>query len=342
VPVGSGLVYAVIVALWAGVLVPMWLRRHDAETESRSVDRFSSAMKILSRRPNARTTSRENQLLGVPEASEQSAQSAFIKPTKRPVQLPAPELLISRAAPRTAPQTPRERSVARTVASHDRRRKTLYGLAAVVLFASLGFAVGLFPGWVPLVAFVAGGGFIAMMMVQGSAQQRQRESQRRAQLRDTQRERSAEVPNVRRDRVGSAQTPQIRTDRAATARAQGVRESEQVGWDPTPIPVPRYVTAPPATMVPRELDRRHEGGWSAQGMLDHVAESRAAEVEDLRELDAPVAEDVWSRATAGAPDRDAIFDRELFDSDFDDSSAERLAQDDADSYRPRRRRAVNE
>ena len=340
-PVGSGLVYAVIVALWAGVLVPMWLRRHDAETESRSVDRFSSAMKILSRRPTARTTSRENQLLGVPEASEQSAQSSFIKPTKRSVQLPAPELLISRAAPRTPSQAPRERSVERAGASHNRRRKTLYGLAAVVLFAALGFAVGLFPGWVPLLAFIAGGGFIALMMVQASAQQRQRESQRRAQLRATQRERSVEAPNVRRDRVGSTQTPQIRTDRAATARAQGVRESEQVGWDPTPIPIPRYVTAPPATMVPREIDRRHEGGWSAQGMLDHVAETRAAEVEDLRELDAPVAEDVWSRATAGAPDRDAIFDREMFAADFDSTTAEQLVEEDARRYSPRRR-AVNE
>ena len=340
-PVGSGLVYAVIVALWAGVLVPMWLRRHDAETESRSVDRFSSAMKILSRRPSSRTTSRENQLLGVPEASEQSAQSAFIKPTKRPVQLPAPELLISRAAPRTAPPTPRERSGERVGALHARRRKTLYGLAASVFFASLGFAVGLFPGWVPLLAFVAGGSFIALMVVQASAQQRQRESQRRAQLRDTQRERSVEAPNVRRDGVGSTQTARIRTDRAATARAQGVRESEQVGWDPTPIPVPRYVTAPPATMVPREIDRRHAGGWSAQGMLDHVAETRAAEAEDLRELDAPVTEDVWSRATAGAPDRDAIFDREMFAADFDSTTAEQLVEEDARRYSPRRR-AVNE
>ena len=338
---GSGLVYAVIVALWAGVLVPMWLRRHDAETESRSVDRFSSAMKILSRRPSSRTTSRENQLLGVPEASEQSAQSAFIKPTKRPVQLPAPELLISRVAPHTSPQGPRERSVKRAGASHNRRRKTLYGLSAVVLFTALGFAVGLLPGWVPLLAFVAGGSFIALIVVQASAQQRQRESQRRAQLRDTQRERSVEAPNVRRDGVGSTQTARIRTDRAATARAQGVRESEQVGWDPTPIPVPRYVTAPPATMVPREIDRRHEGGWSAQGMLDHVAETRAAEAEDLRELDAPVAEDVWSRATAGAPDRDAIFDREMFAADFDSTTAEQLVEEDARRYSPRRR-AVNE
>src|SRR3954463_11690600 len=39
--------------MWAVVLVPMWLRRHDANTESRSVDRFSTAMRVLSRRSSA-------------------------------------------------------------------------------------------------------------------------------------------------------------------------------------------------------------------------------------------------------------------------------------------------
>jgi uncharacterized membrane protein len=46
----SAVIYAAIVVMWAVVLVPMWLRRHDAATESRSVDRFSTAMRILSRR----------------------------------------------------------------------------------------------------------------------------------------------------------------------------------------------------------------------------------------------------------------------------------------------------
>src|SRR5947208_5579655 len=49
--VGSSLIYVAIVAMWAGLLIPMWLRRHEQETEVRSVDRFSTAMRILSRRP---------------------------------------------------------------------------------------------------------------------------------------------------------------------------------------------------------------------------------------------------------------------------------------------------
>jgi hypothetical protein len=38
-----------LVLMWAVVLVPMWLRRHDEVEESRSVDRFTAAMHTLSR-----------------------------------------------------------------------------------------------------------------------------------------------------------------------------------------------------------------------------------------------------------------------------------------------------
>jgi hypothetical protein len=46
-----------LVLMWAVVLVPMWLRRHDEVDQSRSVDKFSAAMHTLSRgedRPAAR------------------------------------------------------------------------------------------------------------------------------------------------------------------------------------------------------------------------------------------------------------------------------------------------
>lgn len=43
----TGLIYVVIIALWAAVLIPIWLRRHDQISEVRSTARFSSAMKTL-------------------------------------------------------------------------------------------------------------------------------------------------------------------------------------------------------------------------------------------------------------------------------------------------------
>jgi hypothetical protein len=39
-----------LILMWAVVLVPMWLRRHDEVEESRSVDKFSTAMSTLSSR----------------------------------------------------------------------------------------------------------------------------------------------------------------------------------------------------------------------------------------------------------------------------------------------------
>lgn len=47
---GGGLIYVAIIALWAIVLVPMWLRRHDQASEMRGVDRFNNAMRSLRRR----------------------------------------------------------------------------------------------------------------------------------------------------------------------------------------------------------------------------------------------------------------------------------------------------
>ena len=49
----TGLIYVVIIALWAAVLIPIWLRRHDQISEVRSTARFSSAMRSLGR-DNAR------------------------------------------------------------------------------------------------------------------------------------------------------------------------------------------------------------------------------------------------------------------------------------------------
>ncbi|RZS87456.1 hypothetical protein EV189_2887 [Motilibacter rhizosphaerae] len=49
----TGLIFGTIIAAWAAVLVPMWLRRHDERNEARSAERFSTAMRVLSRRGSA-------------------------------------------------------------------------------------------------------------------------------------------------------------------------------------------------------------------------------------------------------------------------------------------------
>lgn len=43
----TGLIYIAIIALWAAVLIPMWLRRHDQISEVRSTARFENSMARL-------------------------------------------------------------------------------------------------------------------------------------------------------------------------------------------------------------------------------------------------------------------------------------------------------
>src|SRR5450432_2395826 len=46
----SGLIVLGIVTIWIAVLVPIWLNRHEADSASRSMDTFSTAMRVLSHR----------------------------------------------------------------------------------------------------------------------------------------------------------------------------------------------------------------------------------------------------------------------------------------------------
>ena len=46
----SALIWLAIVGVWGFVLIPMWLRRHDGALEQRSAEKFSTAMRVLSRR----------------------------------------------------------------------------------------------------------------------------------------------------------------------------------------------------------------------------------------------------------------------------------------------------
>ncbi len=54
----TGLVYAAVIVLWAVVLVPQWLRRHERNSEHRTTLTFHRAMRTLERRRAARGVSR--------------------------------------------------------------------------------------------------------------------------------------------------------------------------------------------------------------------------------------------------------------------------------------------
>lgn len=111
----TGVIYLVIIALWAAVLIPMWLRRHDQISEIRSTARFSSAMHSL----------------GIQEqdASEHSAR------TRRTASYPV------------------ARNTAASVAAR-RRAVVLAALTALLAFALIGYLLDSAPVWLPLAAAV--------------------------------------------------------------------------------------------------------------------------------------------------------------------------------------------
>jgi hypothetical protein len=136
----SAVIYAAIVVMWAVVLVPMWLRRHDAATESRSVDRFSTAMRTLSRRT---TGTPGRRYVVMPRRSDNgpsvhvsgAAVAAAAAPaTKRATATVRP----AAAKPKAAANKPR----AGRTSIVARRRRFLIGLFALTFFTMLLAMVG--------------------------------------------------------------------------------------------------------------------------------------------------------------------------------------------------------
>src|SRR4051794_10271061 len=111
--------------MWAGLLIPMWLRRHEQETEVRSVDRFSTAMRILSRRP---APPPDRRYLVMPQRPPSATRPvadvprAALKRSARPAR-PAPAAATARPAAR---RTGKARLVAR-------RRRLVLGLFGLTL-----------------------------------------------------------------------------------------------------------------------------------------------------------------------------------------------------------------
>jgi hypothetical protein len=233
----SAVIYAAIVVMWAVVLVPMWLRRHDAATESRSVDRFSTAMRTLSRRT---TSGPGRRYVVMPRRSEGGVSvhvSGAAVPAERPA--PTPRPAVARRAPRVS------RSKASLVA---RRRRLFLGLL-VVTFLTMVLAMAGALSWVlQLLVDVALVGFAVHL---------------RAQARRTavsrQRRRPPVAPSTRRPPARPAAPAAQRSAIPATAArveeplaATGTVDEDT--WEPVQVPRPTYTLKPPAPVeVPSDV-----------------------------------------------------------------------------------------
>ena len=328
---GSGAIYAVIVALWAVVLIPMWLRRHDEANESRSVDRYRGAMRSLSRRTGSST--REVLMPAGDRGSVEISVKGSQASTTRPVPArPAPARR-SVPAPVGAGAVPPSVRAARARAASRRRR--VLAVLAVLLVLDLGVVLlGRAPAWTLALPVLLLLGFVVAarrsLRLQADLDAR---LARGARLRDHAEQAEADVAGRSRRRTSSARSAEQAAQTSATAVL--VDEIDDESWDAVSAPLPTYVTAPTASRVPRVIDLTTPGHWGGAAMVEQVQRDRAAADEaffDQTMLDAePVAA---GPEAGGASFADRFVDDEL-DLRVDDDSF----FDQMDRHHPR---AVND
>ncbi len=249
----SGVIFAIIALLWGSLLVPALVRKHDSVTEVRSVDRFSYALRILSRR-TPYVPGRRDVLVARRSAAE-----------RRPVVSPAPEF-VAAVAP---PLSPAARVAATRSALARKRRRSMLGLTvALVLTVTLALRDG---GRWWLTAAIS---TVLMVMyvthLRGEAQQLAAIERRRAQARRRAGRREVAEARPRRTAEPATAYPAAPEQAPAAAAADG-------SWAPVPVTLPTYVSKPVHSRPPVVAS---VGGWF-DGVL---AEQQAARFASGTEL----------------------------------------------------------
>ncbi|MFF0560546.1 gephyrin-like molybdotransferase receptor GlpR [Streptomyces sp. NPDC004266] len=291
----SGLIYAVIVGAWAAYLVPMWLRRQDELNEARPTERFSTAIRLLSGRAGMerryakelkqRDLAAEGPTPDVdPDAETEHLSSvdvrAFSAPAARtearlelpePGPEPAPGPAPARPAPGAAERARRGKVLAR------RRRTTTLLFAAFTLGAVVAAVGGVAFLWAPAVPALLLSAYIVHLRIQERRRfvyvmDRRRAEAAAARLRESRRPVPTPEPEADPAPVAPAVSPQEADRRALveqTDHAEWVDQQRERGpargdsWDPVPVPLPTYVTAPVAPRATSGIDITDPETWSA-------------------------------------------------------------------------------
>jgi hypothetical protein len=246
--VGSGLILLVIVGAWLAVLVPMALKSHDSSTSLSSVDRFSDAMRVLSRR----------------EQQGRSGARTFVLP-------PRPSLPSRSKVPRPP------------VSLAVRRRRvllSLVGLSLVLLVvAVLGSTWAIAGHLIADVLVVTYVGHLRRQAIR-KAERSVRAAGARPPVARSRRTpmRIAGIPDRMPPRPGPLEAP-------LPAPAARYEDPQPSTWQAPSFPVPTYVTAPVAPPRPtRIVDLTNPGRWSEGLMEDDAGLSILDEHDELDDI----------------------------------------------------------
>ncbi|MDI9886562.1 hypothetical protein QMZ92_19815 [Streptomyces sp. HNM0645] len=298
----SGLIYAVIVGAWAAYLVPMWLRRQDELNEARPTERFSTAIRLLSGRAGMerryakelreRTTEDDPATDADPESETDRMSSVDVRafaapPARTEARLDVPAAP-ARARKERAPRpsgTPASERARRTKVLARRRRTTVLLFLAFSLGAIVAAVGGLGLLWAPAVPAVLLSTYIAYLRAQERRRfvyvmDRRRAEAAARRLRETHvrrrpaaaKELDEAAPARPEPEPAPAVSPQEAGRRALveqTDHAEWVDQQRDPGpgrgdsWDPVPVPLPTYVTAPVAPRATSGIDVTDPETWSS-------------------------------------------------------------------------------
>ena len=256
----SGLLYAAIIGMWAVVLVPMWLRRHDEAQESKSADRFARAMGTLRR--------------GDAGAAGGTSHREVLMP-RRPSSVRDTQVVV------TGPRG----TLTPAAAAAGRRRRVLAVLGLLLLLWVTLALLHTVPRWTLVVPGLLVGGFLVVGRRQASlAADLKRRQARRATLAEAARAADARygTGESRARRGGRVVAPAPVAEPQPAARTVAAEASVQRlasgdSWHAVPTTLPTYVTAPRATRIPRVIDLTTPGSWSGAAMVEQARETLAIE-----------------------------------------------------------------
>ncbi|MGW0230693.1 divisome protein SepX/GlpR [Actinopolymorpha singaporensis] len=225
---GTGLIYAAIVAAWAVYLVPLWLRRHDEATAARPVDDVPSE--------------------DVPSTSRVLARRQSARPAESGGQVAVPPQRTSSTSPEFSPAYAHahRRGSAPGVSAAARRRRTLFLLTVLTTLAAVLSMAGVVGWWSVLVSVGLTAGFLVV-----SAAAARRERARRW----------AEEPVARRttDSRGfddRREAPSPRTVSRHAMPARVARAGAGGTYDPGRVAGRDATWSTPAGRVDREAERQ--------------------------------------------------------------------------------------
>ena len=248
----TGLIGLAIIGIWLIVLVPMWLNRHESADANRSMDSFSAAMNVLSRRTADQGVTVDNY------PNMDRFESGGLR---RPSAIPG--------AVGRAKLTARPQGRAKLMVRRRRVAAALGGLLVVLAFTAL---LGVTSWWYTLAALLAAAGYTIHLRNEAI---RDRELRRRRLARSGHSTGWDERAPRESPRVAPHDAERfVGEDAALPAPAISPAGTENGSrWEPMPVPLPTYVSKPVATRPPmptpradvdatRTIDLTRPGAWS--------------------------------------------------------------------------------